>query len=673
MSDDRAQALRRQVEALSESQRQALAEALANDDRRHALGQLVGFIVPRDGTATPPETLRSFLAERLPEHMIPGRFVTLEDLPRTPAGKLDRPALARAAGHTPSAAPAGAAPGTEIEARLAAVWREVLKVDDVGIDDDFFEIGGDSLSSIRVIARAGRAGIRISPERFFERPTIRHMAAAFASATKVPADGTPLPDATGEAPLTPIQHWFLEAIPDHRDWWNQSYLLELGHPLDAAQVREIMGVLVRHHAALRLRLVRRDGRWIQEFLPPDGPPPIRVVRVDSLDAAHRSARLVEEGGREHASLAVEEGRLFRCLLFEADDGWRRVLLLGHHLVLDGVSWNVILDDFATLVMQAVAREPLRLAGETAPARAWAIALAQRASAPDMAALAAYWLQRPAPQVVLPENAWLERPGGPRGAPTTYGEAAEITLTLGADESRALLQDATRTLDASVQALLLTALLTAWHRWSGSDQLRVDVEGHGRDLLGDALDVSRTVGWFTTVFPLTLALPPDDATEAPASLASVASAVQRALSELPLRGAAHGLLRYLAPDERTRDVLAAQPRPALLFNHLGTHDVTLPAASRLRVVDEPHGRARSPAARRPYPLELNSRVEGGVLVVTLEYARDLYRAEAIEAFVALFRDALASVAASAPARFGWAGVDASALATVAGLLEELDES
>jgi len=680
MNDDRgnrAQALRRRVELLSAPQRQALAEALSRDGRSGGPERLVGFIVPADAPVPPDDALRAFLAERLPDYMIPARFVALEQLPRTAAGKLDRRALADTRGTELASASADRAPReprTEIEAKLVAIWKDVLKVDDVGIDDDFFELGGDSLLSIRVIGRAGREGIRIAPERFFERPTIAHMAASVAGA--VPsrsASGARAvdADAMGEAPLMPIQHWFLDAITHHRDWWNQSYLLELGHTVDVVQMRAVVMELVRHHDALRLRLVRHDGQWRQLFAPPDESSPFRAVSLRDVPPEQYGARVIQEGEHEQATLRIEEGRLFRCVFFHGAAGWQRILLLGHHIVLDGVSWNVILEDVATLVAQSVAGQPLQLPERTASARSWAIGLAARATAPDIATSAAHWAVMPVDDTLLPTN----------GSGTAVGaninrDADVVSITLGTEESRLLLQDATRRLEASAQALLLAGLLLAWHRWTGAHALRLDVEGHGRDVLGDALDVSRTVGWFTTVFPVSLALPPDTRNGAESAAGNLVRGVAATLDALPLRGAGHGLARYLAPDESARATLAAQPRPPVLFNYLGAHDLALPPASRLRVTDEPHGRPRSPDAPRAYLIELNARIERGALIVAIEYSHRMHARESVEQLATHFRDALGTIARAtlaAPVPFSLAALDAAALATVADLLSELDDA
>jgi non-ribosomal peptide synthase protein (TIGR01720 family) len=682
VTDDVERTWRARVAALSASQRRALAAHLTRDGSPPARERLVGFVV--SDAAVPPtdEVLRAFMGSRLPDYMVPSQFVAVGQLPRTAAGKLDRRALSTLAGVDLRAAPVAATATPQAlsatEATLATIWADVLKVDHVGIDDDFFEIGGDSLLSIRVIARAGRAGLRISPERFFERPTVRHMAASLAAAStpdvsKSSSPAAPTTAPLGEAPLTPIQHWFLDAIPEHRDWWNQAYVLELGHAVDAAALREITRLLVREHHALRLRLVANEGSWRQEFVAPDDAVPFRVVTLDGATPDACAAALRVEGEREHASLRLEQGSLFRVVLFNGPGAWRRVLLLGHHIVLDGISWQVILEDLATLMAQALSGQPLHLPGAVhgTSARAWALGLETFAITPAAAHDAHVWYHRPPDDEAMPVDGLeiASDTGGPQPhVPNRQGDAEVITLVLGTEETRTLLHDAPARLDSTAQSLLLTALLLAWHERTGHRALRLDLEGHGRDVING--DVSRTVGWFTTVFPVQLRLPPNASTAA--SITATAREVRRELDALPMRGAAHGLLRYLGPDAARRG-LGAISRPALLFNYLGTHDLTLPAASQLRVTGEESGRQRSPDLTRPYLVEINCRVQDGRLVLVLEYARTVHRRATMEHFVRALHQALVRIADAAPAAHALSGLDTAGLQTVADLLGALDAS
>ncbi|HSJ63108.1 MAG TPA: condensation domain-containing protein [Gemmatimonadaceae bacterium] len=671
MNDARRAALRERILALAEESRQALAARLAGDSRPE--GKLVAYLVlqePGEARELPTDAqLRDALAERLPAHMIPARFVVLERLPRTAAGKLDRGALARAAGTQLSTVSRPiVAPRSNAEVTLAAIWRDVLRIDEVGVHDDFFEIGGDSLLSIRVIARAGRAGISIPLERFFENPTIAHLAAVAGESTNGAAGARivePEPVVAGEAPLTPIQHWFFDAITDHRAHWNQSILLEVDAGAGRAVVENAVRALVAHHDALRLRFIRRDGEWRQDFLSDTASVPLRTVDLTASDPAIYADRVAGECDLEQASLRLEEGRLFRCVWFEGARGWRRLFVLAHHLIVDAVSWDVLLEDLAALLRLTSDDAPPRLPARTASAREWATRLAAEAAAPHVRAGADQWLRLSAG---ASPSVHVDVDGAESG--NTAGDAARFTVTLDETESTRLLSDAAKRFGATPQALLLAAVLLAWRGWTGERDLRLDVEGHGRDALGDAIDVSRTVGWFTTVFPVRLASrgSPDDTVTSPAE---VVAAVQATLSALPMRGASHGMLRWLSPDAALRKALGECARPALLFNYLGARG-GLPPDAPIRIAREPHGRSRSPGSPRAYVLEVNAYVQSGMLTLDIEYSRRLHRPDSIARLGAALGSALSTFATNGQASFALARLDEAAMSRVAELLAEIDD-
>jgi non-ribosomal peptide synthase protein (TIGR01720 family) len=332
---------------------------------------------------------------------------------------------------------------------------------------------------------------------------------------------------------------------------------------------------------------------------------------------------------------------------------------------------VILEDLATLMTQAIAGAALRLPARTAPARAWARALVEAAATTEVAASTAHWQAVASdPAAMDGAHAAPEASAGTRETVRTRSynrDAAVVTVELDPQATRQLVQDAARRLESPVHSLLLAALLVAWCEWQGADALTLDLEGHGRDALGESLDVSRTVGWFTTVFPVRLALPPTRGDERSPALDRVVRAVRTTLDALPLRGATHGMLRYLSSDASIRAGLAAMPRPALLFNYLGTFDLSVPESSGLRVTNESSGRTRDPDAERPYPLEINARLQDGRLVVTIEFARTQHAGAAIDRLARALRSSLDAIARTASPQF-----DATALETIAALLDDLDQ-
>ena len=440
------------------------------------------------GATVSPGELREHLRGILPEAMVPAAFVVLEALPLTRHGKVDRRALpepeapAGAAGHT--------APRGEVERVLAAVWERVLNVPRVGADDSFFELGGDSILSIQVVARARAAGVIVTPRQLFEHPTVAGLARVAGTGA---APAAPQGPVAGEAPLTPIQRDFFARPLPNRHHFNQSVVLAPREPLEPAALAAAVAALLEHHDALRLRFTVRDGEWVQAHAPVEGAEaaPVVVADLSAVPPAERERRMEEAAGAVQRSLHLERGPLLRAAYFQLGGGDPgRLLLAAHHLVVDGVSWRVLLEDLEAAYEAALQGRRAALPPKTTPFREWAERLAGHAHAPTTLAEAAYWS----------DAASTPAPALPAGAGGNGAGADTVWSSLPADETAALLRDVPAAYRTQVNDVLLAALARAFARWTGERRLRVDLEGHGREELFEGVDLSRTVGWFTAVLP-----------------------------------------------------------------------------------------------------------------------------------------------------------------------------
>ncbi len=500
--------------------------------------QLVAYVVGSEG-----EELRAFLRARLPEPIVPAFFVPLAALPLTANGKVDRRALPNP---RPAASePAGAdLPRGPKEERLAAIWREVLGLERVGSHDNFFELGGDSILSIQIVARARREGLLLTPRQVFESQTISELAAVAGVEGGPGGPGEDQGPVTGEAPLTPIQRRFFAEERWEPGRFNQAVLLVPRERLAMAPLAAALDRLVAHHDALRLRFAREGDGWRQVHALVEAVPLLEVdltaVPPGALEAA---AEQLQWG------LDLARGPLFTAALFRLEDGGR-LLLTAHHLVVDGVSWRVLMEDLEA------AYEGRELPAKTTSWKSWAERLAAFARSPEIAAELDYWLELPVSVPPLP----CDLAGG--GAPAR----ATVAVELGPEETRALLQEVPEAYRTQVNDLLLAALARAFAAWTGESTLLVDLEGHGREEVFPDVDLSRTVGWLTTVFPVALSLTPGGGPR------EAIRAVKEEMRAVPRRGLGYGLLRYLAGPE-TGDRLAALPAPQVSFNYLGRFDAT----------------------------------------------------------------------------------------------------
>ncbi|HEX7242024.1 MAG TPA: amino acid adenylation domain-containing protein, partial [Longimicrobiaceae bacterium] len=585
--------------------------------REDAPGQrrLVAYVVA-DGPADAAE-LRARAAERLPDHMVPSAFVLLDALPLTANGKTDRRALP-APDEESVARGEFVAPRDAKEAALAAVWRDVLRLDRVGVHDNFFELGGDSILSIQVISRAARAGVRLTPRQVFQHQTVAELAAVADTAATAAAEQG---EVTGEAPLTPVQRWFFEQELPEPGHWNHAVLLETRRPVAPALLERAVGALLRHHDALRLRFRRENGEWRQSFAPFDGHVPFERVEGEAGE---------EVAERAQRSLDLEAGPLLRAVHFDAGpERPGRLLLVVHHLAVDGVSWRILVEDLERAVSQLARGEEASLPAKTTSFRAWAERLRAHTGLPETRA---------------ERDAWLAAIGGgapplptdlPDGA-NTEGLARTVTAALTEEETRALLQEVPAAFRARIDEVLLAALARALGAWTGERSLLVELEGHGREDLGEDVDLSRTVGWFTSIFPVRLDADPD------APPAETVRAVRERLRALPGKGIGYGVLRWLAGDAE----LAAAPEPQVAFNYLGRFDGAEAEDALFAAVEGPAGAARSPAAPRRYLLEVNAGVAGGTFRASWTYGSRVHRAATAERLAEAYLGALRELVAAA---------------------------
>ncbi|MET0398075.1 MAG: amino acid adenylation domain-containing protein, partial [Longimicrobiaceae bacterium] len=421
-----------------------------------------------------PEALRTRLRESLPEYMVPSAFVALDSVPLTPNGKVDRAALP-----VPEAARADgrehAAPRTPAEQVLAEVWSAVLGVERVGIHDRFFELGGDSILAIRVATGARRAGLKLLPRQLFEHATIAELARVVGTGAAVAAPVTSGEAAvTGPVPLTPIQRAFFARDDVARHHFNHGMLLVPSRALDPRLLDRALAALVAHHDALRLRFLRGGGGWTQLHAPAGVRVPLAAIDLSRLDEAARTAALAAAVDRVHASLELERGPIARAVHFHLGGGGPgRLLLVLHHLVVDGVSWRILLEDLESAYVQLERGEPVRLPPKTTSWKAWAERLVEQAYAPATAAELPYWSAQ-AHSVVAPLP--LDDPAGE----DTVGRARSAVVHLDAEETEALLRDVPAAYRTHIDEVLLCALALALGRWTGERRVRVDLEGHGRE-------------------------------------------------------------------------------------------------------------------------------------------------------------------------------------------------
>jgi amino acid adenylation domain-containing protein/non-ribosomal peptide synthase protein (TIGR01720 family) len=562
-------------------------------------GQLVGYVEWSDAPEDWHETVRRVLGSRLAPYMVPARLTRMETWPLLSSGKVNRAALPE-----PDATTAERRVGSVVppvgatETALAALWQELLRVPEVGRQDNFFALGGDSIIALQVAARAGGEGLRVPGQAVFAHQTLAELAAVVETTPEEPAikrqvDGPPI--------ITPAQAWFFGlnlAVPGH---WNQSALVVTPVDFDVGRFEAAWAQVVARHDVLRWRY--ENGRM----------EPTETSVSCVVKPLGELATVVAE---TQAGLDLAAGPLVRAVVFAAEgESEGRLLLVAHHLVIDGVSWRVLLDELST----AYAGDAL---SEAAPTwEPWTHALAAAANAPETQSELAYWRGLAAAEP-LPRDEVAPGRGCGR-------DEAVIERVLPGTETATLLQEAGKAYRTQINDLLLAALARALKEWTGRDGQTIMMEGHGREDLAGAPDVSRTLGWFTALFPVHLT-----ATEEPGELIKTVKEQARAV---PRRGLGYGLLRYLGSAEAQAE-LGGRAEPEFAFNYLGQVDAAAGAGG-FRAAPETRGADRAPENARPFLVELNAAVAGGELRCAWSYSQAHHTAATIERLATGFEGAL----------------------------------
>ncbi|MGF1426682.1 amino acid adenylation domain-containing protein [Kitasatospora sp. LaBMicrA B282] len=560
--------------------------------------RLVAYLVMA-GPERPVPVLRAWLEQTLPTYMVPAAFVVLPQLPLTASGKVDRHALPAPDAARPDLGRRFVGPRTPVEQVIATAWCQVLGIERAGVHDNFFDLGGDSILSIQIVARAAANGVHLTPRLVFEHQTIAELATA---ARTAPAREAEQGTVTGQAPLTPIQHWFFARDLPERQHYNQSVIVTVPDDLTTAEAEALLRDLLRQHDALRMRFHRRADGWVQQNAAEE---PGQVLWTADLSAD--PAGLAEHADRVQAGLDLAGGPVFRALLADLGAAGRRLLLVAHHLVVDGVSWRILLDDLAAGYRRLREGGPAEPPAKTTSFVRWATLLAAYADSPDAREDLLYWQKAVAEPVPLP----LDFPDGRNTVASAATEQRELT----ADRTRTLLTDVPAAYRTRINDVLLTALALTLRDRVTARSMAVDVEGHGReDHLVPGADLSRTVGWFTSIYPVCLGVAPGQ------GLAEALKETKQTLREVPHDGIGYGILRHLGG---AGDTLAGGG-DQVLFNYLGQFDNVLSGGRAFGDAAETRGRGQAASGTRSHVLEINSEISGGVLRIRFGYSSALHR-------------------------------------------------
>ncbi len=621
-------------------------------------------------------TFRQFLLEKLPDYMVPAKFVLLEAMPLTANGKVDRTSLPAPQWAVENELEENMPQGA-VEETLIAIFSALLPAESVGVHDNFFELGGDSILAMQIVSRASQVGLKISPKQLFQYQTVAELAAIAQKEDHTPIFQQPT---TGKVSLTPIQKWFFEqnlAVPEH---FNQSVQLALPVAFDRAALEQAIAHIYDHHDALRLRFSQTESGWQQSYSGVLTPPDISWFDVSQVSATEQKDAIAQKIQALQASLNIQNGPLLNIGVFNFGNAQPSQLFITiHHLVIDGVSWRMLLTDLQQAYQQAVIGEAIQLAPRSHSYQQWAQELEQLASSPAIEADFEHW------QSVLSQSKALNTLPQIRQThqhktdkENTVGSSQTVaTAALSADLTQALLQSVPPIYNTQITEVLLTAFTQTITQWTKEPTTLINLESYGR--FSDTLNLSHTLGWFTAIYPAALRF--DQAQPVGNNL----KAIKAQLRSIPSQGISYGLLRYTNPQYASQ-IKALAVTPSISFNYLGQLDtlekggfrkVATPTSMSNNRTDGSSSQTvqsdnQAAANCRHHLLDINSWIENSQLQMQWTFSRHYHTLDTIEQLSEQFISNLSALIKHcceresveyAPDDFGLAQLDQSALEAV----------
>jgi amino acid adenylation domain-containing protein/non-ribosomal peptide synthase protein (TIGR01720 family) len=568
--------------------------------------------------------LREFAKESLPDYMIPAYFVQLDQMPLTSNGKINRlalpePDMSFALGSS------YIAPESIREQLLADIWQGVLGASLISLSENFFALGGDSIKAIQVAARLGASGLKLEIKDLFQYPTIQELAPRLTAVTRSIDQGP----VSGEAALTAIQHWFFQQRFTDAHHWNQSVMLHTAERFEEKAIRSAIDAIVRHHDALRFVFRANEEGSITAFnLEEDEEKTLACVYVDLTDETDDRLALARHAEQLQSSINLSEGPLFLTAHYRTING-DHLLLIAHHLVIDGVSWRILFEDLEQAYSQARSGEAIRLPLKSDSFLYWSEQLHKYAESPLLLREADYWRE-------LEERGIIPLPREQQAGRGDFSELRTASFELDEQQTDHLLKRAGRAYNTEINDLLMTALGLAVKEWSGIEQVGINLESHGREPISEALDISRTVGWFTSQYPVVLDM------SAEGDLARQIKLTKEQLRAVPSKGIGYDLLKYMTP-EPLKPPLRFNLEPEICFNYLGQIDGDV-TNDMFSMSEYDNGSPVSAKAENSFAWSFGGIVEDGRLSMKCHYNSLEFSEETMSRFMGAYLAQLSSVIA-----------------------------
>ncbi len=610
-----------EIESILDQNKFVQQSAVVVHEELNGRKKLVAYFVP--ALDSDPKLLQRILQKRLPDYMVPKIFVPMEEFPLTNNGKIDRKALA-VNDFEVCGSGSYEAPSNENEELMVVIWQEFLGVEKIGVRDNFFDLGGDSIQAIQLVSLSKAKGLHYTVNDIFY---YQNIAEILAHAKQEQETLKELGALSGVVPLHPIQLQFFEKQFKQVNHYNQSVLLTLSKKITKEDLGVIKTTLVEQHDTFRLKYLYKNEETFPEQCYGDLYADVVEEYVTSI------SEITDIGEKYQASLNILKGDVIRFVWIQTPEEIEenRLLIIVHHLAMDGVSWRILLEDFGTLVNAEYFQLPVSLAEKGSSFRQWTEELEKYASSSILKEQLNYWKNIMNFSKELPADLQPVKD-------VTYKETKQYKVVVESSLTNSLLKEIHAAYGTDINDILLSALAISLSNWIEEEQVLIALEGHGREQLFDNLDVNKTIGWFTSLYPVVLPLNSQNL-----GMGAIIASVKDTLREVPNKGLGYGVLRYLSPDEEIRTALST-PFENIVFNYLGNFDNQLSNEPNqlFGLASENSGEIIGLENTNPNKIAINSLVLHDCLEIQWSYSDEYYHDNTIEKLAEAYTEALRSI-------------------------------
>ena len=563
---------------------------------------LVAYIVSKDKLE--PKEIREGLLNKIPKYMIPSYFINIESIPKMKNGKVDRVALSNKEIINEKKDNV-IGPRNKLEEKIAKVWSEILCLDSFGINDDFFMLGGDSIKAIQIVARLREFGIKLSVRNLLENPTISEVLKYVEYDENENIDEI----VTGKVEITPIQRWFFNQKFEEKNHFNQSMLLYKKCGFNESYIKVVFDRLMEIHDALRMSFEIRDGqiyqfdRKIQEGL-------YEFEIIDLKNNQDYENDMQTAIKRLQKSMDLQKN-IVKVGLFKTPHGDQLFISI-HHLVVDGVSLRILMEDFIRLYNDLEKNKPYREIKKTNSYKEWSLKLVKYANSTEFLNKSKYWTDNEL-QEVEPLKNYVEVDEN-----LIKNEVYE-EICIDKENTAKLLKKSNRAYNTEINDVLLTALGMAISDWGRIDKVLIDLEGHGREDIISNIDITRTVGWFTSIYPVILDI------RKKSDIGVLIKQVKETLRRIPNKGIGYGILKYLVNEENMK--LESKLKPQIGFNYLGQVEES-EENSEIKISNSKIVSNISETFNKQHLVDINGMIINGELRLRFSYNQNMYSRNSI---------------------------------------------